>query len=300
MHKSSLCIGTAQFGQEYGITNKESAVDEKRAELIFKMANENGINTVDTAQDYGESEKIIGRCRSISKDFKIITKLKKIELEKYKRNEILNMLNKMQERSLRNLRREKLEGLLIHDPKMIRGDKGSEVVEWLKEQKESGKVRKIGVSIYEMKDITEQHMEWIDIIQAPYSIYDQRIMLGKSKLKEMIKRGEIELHARSIYLQGIILERTEKLPKFLTEELKVHHERLHTYAKRNSVTTMDIAIKFIQRNPLISKAVIGIANSRQLGEIVESWERVRNMELESDWNWEIKGDIDPRYWRRDK
>ena len=35
MHKKSICIGTAQFGQEYGITNKESAVD-KRADLIFK------------------------------------------------------------------------------------------------------------------------------------------------------------------------------------------------------------------------------------------------------------------------
>ena len=55
-------------------------------------------------------------------------------------------------------------------------------------------------------------MEWIDIIQAPYSIYDQRIMLESNRLKEGIQRGEIELHARSIYLQGIILQKAEKLP----------------------------------------------------------------------------------------
>ena len=60
MHKKSICIGTAQFGQEYGITNRESAVDKKKADLIFKIASESGINTVDTAQDYGEVKKLSG------------------------------------------------------------------------------------------------------------------------------------------------------------------------------------------------------------------------------------------------
>ena len=141
-------------------------------------------------------------------------------------------------------------------------------------------------------------MDWIDIVQAPYSIYDQRILLGSNRLKEKLIKGEVELHARSIYLQGIILQKTDKLPKFMSKGLKEHHERLNTYAKNNSVTTMDIANKFIQKNQLVSKAVIGIANSRQLGEIVESWNRIEGMELESDWNWKIKTDIDPRCWGR--
>ena len=59
---------------------------------------------------------------------------------------------------------------------------------------------------------------------------------------------------------------------------------------------MDIANKFIQDNKLISKAVIGVANSKQLEEIIKSWDKIKDMELENDWNWEIKTDIDPRYW----
>ena len=53
---------------------------------------------------------------------------------------------------------------------MLRGNKGNKVINWLKEQKKSGKVKKIGVSIYEIKDIADKHMEWIDIIQ-PHTQY---------------------------------------------------------------------------------------------------------------------------------
>ena len=148
MHRHSICIGTAQFGQVYGITNQESAVDKREADLIFNIASRNGINTVDTAQDYGESEKIIGDSQYMNKTFDIITKVKRIDLSKHEKDDIIKILNEMQEKSLRNLRRESLEGLLIHDPEMLRGDKGSDVVKWLKEQKKSGKVKKIGVSIY--------------------------------------------------------------------------------------------------------------------------------------------------------
>ena len=162
---------------------------------------------------------------------------------------------------------------------MLRGNE-EQVIDWLKEQKKSGKVKKIGVSIYEIKDIADKHMEWIDIIQAPYSIYDQRIMLESNRLKEGIKRGEIELHARSIYLQGIILQKADKLPEFMSSEMKLHQERLNAYAEKNSVTTMDIANKFIQDNKLISKAVIGVANSKQLEEIIKSWDKIKDMELE--------------------
>ena len=73
---------------------------------------------------------------------------------------------------------------------------------------------------------------------------------------------------------------------------------MHT--EKNSVTTMDIANKFIQDNKLISKAVIGVANSKQLEEIIKSWDKIKDMELENDWNWKIKTDIDPRYWGKNK
>ena len=92
------------------------------------------------------------------------------------------------------------------------------------------------------------------------------------------------------------MQKADKLPKFMSKEMKLHHERLNTYAEKNSVTTMDIANKFIQDNKLISKAVIGVANSKQLEEIIKSWDKIKDMELENDWNWKIKTDIDPRCW----
>ena len=66
----------------------------------------------------------------------------------------------------------------------------------------------------------------------------------------------------------------------MSSEMKLHQERLNAYAEKNSVTTMDIANKFIQDNKLISKAVIGVANSKQLEEIIKSWDKIKDMELE--------------------
>ena len=83
MQNSKLCIGTAQFGQNYGITNEETAVDAEEAKRILEIAKRNQINTIDTAQGYGESENIIGQCGSLTRDFNIITKLKNIEVENY-------------------------------------------------------------------------------------------------------------------------------------------------------------------------------------------------------------------------
>ena len=39
-----------------------------------------------------------------------------------------------------------------------------------KREKREGRIRKVGISIYEACDLRENELEWIDIIQAPYSI----------------------------------------------------------------------------------------------------------------------------------
>ena len=81
MYKNQLCLGTAQFGLNYGITNKLGKVNSEEVKKIINLANKNKINFIDTAQNYGEAENVLGR-EVVLKNFKIITKHKSIYQKK--------------------------------------------------------------------------------------------------------------------------------------------------------------------------------------------------------------------------
>ena len=68
-----LILGTAQFGQNYGITNVMGKVSEVEIKSIFRNARSNQIHTLDTASSYGDSELVLGNI-GVS-DFDVITKL---------------------------------------------------------------------------------------------------------------------------------------------------------------------------------------------------------------------------------
>ena len=234
MQESKLCIGTAQFGQKYGVTNNEAPVDAEEAKKILRLAKNNHISSIDTAQNYGDSEQVIGYCSEISKDFKIITKLGKFDAIESNEKTIKEHLEKILEISMKRLRADKLEGLLLHEPSVLKKKGGDVVVDWLKKKKREGQIRKVGISIYEACDLRENDLEWIDIIQAPYSIYDQRVLDSSNGLKKKITEGNIELHVRSIYMQGVILQNSENIPNFLSRDFKTHHAKLNDYAKNEN------------------------------------------------------------------
>ena len=59
MLKKKLCIGTAQFGTDYGITNLVGRIQIEEVEDILELIRKNDINLIDTARSYGDSEKLL-------------------------------------------------------------------------------------------------------------------------------------------------------------------------------------------------------------------------------------------------
>ena len=55
-----ICLGTAQFGLDYGIANARGKVSFDEVGQILRCALENGIVTLDTAGAYGDSEQMVG------------------------------------------------------------------------------------------------------------------------------------------------------------------------------------------------------------------------------------------------
>ena len=78
--------------------------------------------------------------------------------------------------------------------------------------KDKNLVKKIGYSIYSPTELDELWSFYKpDLIQAPYNIFDRR--LDTSGWLQKIHENDVELHVRSVFLQGLILMNKNNRPK---------------------------------------------------------------------------------------
>lgn len=260
-----LSIGTAQFGLNYGICNNEGIVKENDVKKIFNFCKLNKIKFIDTAQGYGKSHNVIGSLNL--KNFKIITKISEInytvnsDLEK----SLILQINKI----LKELKVNKVYGLLIHNSKLLKGESGKQIYEILNKIK-GKKFLKLGVSVYSKKELNYLLKKFdIDIVNIPLSIanddFNQKNYLSK------LKKAGIEIHVRSIFLQGLLLSDYKNLPlkfrknKFFLDWFK--------WLKKNNYNKLDVSLNFIKNIENIDKIIIGIDNFNQLKDIVISYKK---------------------------
>ena len=255
--KNKLVLGTAQFGLNYGINNKIGKIPKKEVFKILTYAKKNNIDTLDTAYDYGDSEKIIGQFIKKKKtSFKIISKLPKCN-SKTTRGFFL--------KSLAMLRQDRIYGCLIHDfNSFLKDDDCWHVLKKLKAKK---KIRKIGFSLYYPKELEHLLKNEInfDIIQFPYNIFDQRFAPYFTQLK----RKNIEIYIRSVFLQGLIFKKPEELKGRLSQ-LKNKLFFLNNLAKKENIPLSALAINFTLLNKNIHRVIIGVENLVNLKENMKS------------------------------
>ncbi|MCG8572052.1 MAG: aldo/keto reductase, partial [Spirochaetes bacterium] len=195
---NKIGLGTAQFGLNYGINNSRGKIPTSEINEILLFAQKNGIDLLDTAYAYGESEKVIGQNNEIINSFRIITKFPP---------KIKHPIKELFFESLTNLKRSTIYGYLIHDFQTYLSNKV--ILSILKELKSERKVAKIGFSLYypdQLKYLFDNNLK-IDIIQIPYNIFDRRF----DDLLPLAKKEKIEVHIRSVFLQGLVF----KDPKIL-------------------------------------------------------------------------------------
>jgi len=253
---NKIALGTAQFGMDYGINNKKGRIPKKEVFKILDMAHENGINMVDTAYAYGDSEKIIGDyIKKKDKSFHIVSKLPKCEL---------NVAHDIFKRSLVSLGVDILYGYLLHS--FSNYNEESEIWNFMCNLKEQQKVRKIGFSLYFPSELEMllRHRIGFDIIQVPYNIFDRRFEEYFKALKAM----GIEIHVRSVFLQGLLLKKPETLGRHF-DNIKNKLKRLQEISALMKVPVMSNCIHFAINNDYIDKIVVGVDNSQHLEQIIQ-------------------------------
>jgi len=144
---SRLALGTVQFGQNYGVANRTGQVSFDQIKESLHIAALHGVNTIDTAISYGNSESLIGQI-GVEK-FRIITKLpevpKGVDVQEWIKSQVMT--------SLGHLNTSSVYGLLLHRPQQFNGSLGQEILSALKTLKENGIINKVGVSIYNPEDL---------------------------------------------------------------------------------------------------------------------------------------------------
>lgn len=263
MKHNKLCLGTVQFGMNYGINNKEGQPLKNDVFNMLDTAINERIQYIDTAAAYGDAEEILGeyfRSRKVGNNIKVISKLKPNIFNETNRS-TEEVIEEEVRKSLDKININFLDGYLLHTPSYFYN---KEIINGLLKVKEMGLVKNIGVSIYETQhalDVVSSGK--VDYIQIPYSVFDQR--LDNTDFFEIAKKNNVTVYGRSAFLQGLILMNSNEIP----EHLKVAVKYLEIFDKIISdfgFTRAEAAFRFSYEHPGIDYVAFGVDSIKQLEE----------------------------------
>jgi aryl-alcohol dehydrogenase-like predicted oxidoreductase len=250
---SELSMGTVELGLDYGIAaaGERLRPEEKEAAALLHFALDSGINLIDTARAYGESERIIGRAlKGRRREYVLVSKVKAGRPE-----EVRGRV----EESLTELQTDSVDVMMIHSgAEKIQPD--SDTLVELQRQRESGKFRFLGVSVYGA-DAALSAIEcgWFDCLEIAYSVLDRRPETG---VLEAARRNNIGIIARSVLLKGALTSRYQFLPPELAS-LKSAIERLAQNA--SSVHALpSLAYRYVLSHEPPHSALVGSASRAEL------------------------------------
>lgn len=254
---SKLCLGTVQFGLNYGVANTEGQVSLEEATKILDFSISKGINTFDTAKAYGSSEKVLNtyfKERNSINPFiisKISSDLFSLELTKFI-SDISSFDN--------------LFALLLHDNEKLYSWTKKDT-QYIKELKAKNIIKYFGASIYTDEEFNKAlENDDIEIIQIPFNIFDQRAI--SLKWLEKAKKRDKLIFIRSIYLQGLLLMDINKVPVHLADA-KEYLEKLVNYANILDITVNELCLFFVNQVAKNSILLFGCDNLTQAKENIQ-------------------------------
>lgn len=256
-----LAIGGAQFGLSYGIANNTGQVDQVEAKKILEFAASQGIDTIDTAIAYGNSEMCLGAIGL--HNYKVITKLPPLpevceDVSTWAYENITG--------SISRLGCNYIYGLMLHHPDDLLGASGRHLYEAIKGIKNDGLVKKIGASIYSPTELDAILSKFdLDIIQAPFNLVDHRLLM--TGWLDRLKKYDIEIHTRSSFLQGLLLMPREKIPKQFSRWNSLWDYWSDWLQERN-IMPAKVCIDFVQSFEQIDRIIVGVDNLAQLNQLV--------------------------------
>ena len=250
-----LGLGTVQFGQAYGVSNTTGQVPLAEVRAMLTRAAREGVAVLDTAANYGQAEEVLAQCDT--RAFRIVSKTVSVK------NGVAAVIARARQ-SVQSLGR--VDALLVHAVVDLLGPQGDELWRELRKLKEEGAVGAIGISAYVADDPAALARRFRpDVMQVPFSLLDQRLLQDGSlaRLKEL----GVEVHARSLFLQGLLF--METVPEKLRDSAPLL-ARVRQRIAAAHTTPLAAALGFVLSRPEVDAAVVGATSRRELDETLSS------------------------------
>jgi len=258
-----LALGTVQFGLPYGVANTTGQVEPGAVAAVLEHARLAGIDTLDTAIGYGESEQRLGEAGVDG--WRIISKLPECPASC---DDVAAWVQDQVQGSLSRLKVARLAGILLHRPSQLLGPKGKALWAALLDLKKGGIVDKAGFSIYEPGELDALWPDFRpDLVQAPYNVLDRR--LATSGWLQRMNREGVELHVRSVFLQGLLLMSEHDRPKKFARWSSLW-AAWDAWLHEQGLSALQGCLGFAMAEPNISKVIVGVDSVHQLDAIVSS------------------------------
>lgn len=251
-----LALGTAQFGMAYGVTNTHGQMPHTTATLLLQAARAAGMDTLDTAVAYGESEQALGRCGVAG--WRVISKLPPLPPDVTDaRPWVVQQLRA----SLARLGQDRLEALLLHRPAQLLGPQGAKLLEGLLQLQAQGVVGKIGVSVYHPDELPPlMALHRFDIVQAPSNLLDRRLI--DSGWVHRLHALGVELHTRSAFLQGLLLSPRVQRQRFAA--WAPVWRAWDDWLTAQGLTALEACLRYALHQPHVERVVLGFESADQL------------------------------------
>lgn len=261
-----IVLGTAQLGMAYGIANSSGRPDRKRVRAVVRSAWESGIRYFDTARAYGDSESVLGQALrelGIAGEARVITKLPP--------DAVPEDYAGMAEESLRRLGVPQLESLMLHREEALeRWDDDVETA--LSGIVQSGAARSAGISVYSPEAaLRAVEKTELQVVQFPSNILDRRF--ERTGLREKAAAGGVNLHVRSVFLQGLFFRDPKTLPAGLAHAAP-WLQALKGKAESLSLCIRDLCLAYVREAWPGAMAVIGAEEAAQVAANAAGWRTV--------------------------
>jgi aryl-alcohol dehydrogenase-like predicted oxidoreductase len=258
---SRFALGTVQFGTSYGVANTLGQVSREEIALILDHAWSAGIDTLDTAIGYGESEQRLGEAGV--EQWQVISKLPEIpkactDVASWVQDSVMDSMGKLGVSRLR--------GLLLHRSQQLLEPQGEALYKALIAIREQGRVEKIGISIYSPGELDALWPYFqFDLVQSPFNILDRRLVA--SGWLPRLQQAGTEVHVRSVFLQGLLLMDAVNRPKKFNRWQSLWDE-WHSWLIDHESTPLQACLGFIQSQPEINRIVLGVDSLQHLKGII--------------------------------
>jgi aryl-alcohol dehydrogenase-like predicted oxidoreductase len=260
---ATLALGTVQFGLPYGIANSTGQISATTVEEILAEASQNGIDTLDTAVAYGESESRLGAAGM--QGWQVVSKLPPLPPACA---DVAGWVDSSLDGSLGRLRVSSLKALLLHRSQDLLGPSGETLYRSLEKSRDERRVSQIGVSVYSPEDLEQVERRFaVDIVQFPLNIVDRRFERSGT-LRRLAARG-VEVHVRSVFLQGLLLMNESARPARFAPWADLWRS-WNDWLAKSALTPLEACLGFALSRPGVARAVVGVDGVHHLRQIIDA------------------------------